>query len=616
MNDGSLAQWRPAPWFLLTPPLPKPGTLSRPRIGLLLDGLVDDAAIALVQAPSGFGKSTALAEWAGQRAQPVVWLTATRRDESARQFAISLLSAFCRAAERHDELSAFTEVVATPDDLILMLSRLLSALDAVATSVTVVIDDAHLLSADVVDQVLAPLAEHGAMRLNIVLAGTQALDQWFGAALASGLARRIDSGQLALTVDEIRALPGARSRDDGPDAAEKLHGSTQGWPVAVRLALSAGPGGSRADLTDGHEAMTAYVSQVVLAALPAELAAFVVDVSVSSRVTAELAEMLTGRADSGALLEECVRRGLFLDRFEGDDEGAVYRWHDVFSGHCRRLLARADEPRYRRLNGALAETLAIEFPAKASVHAMRANDPELASRILREGWLRLLVEGDAALLNARCLALPTADDDPSLLLIRASCLSMLDDREGASMLSARARAMADAAGEGTDRGAQFVDAFSGLFLAHDHAQLASAADAVARVLHGSAPSGYLGTHAQFLLGWTELRLRRNPAAAVRLLLAARRDALAVGADLLARRATLNLMFALTLGGRFTAVRSLSAELDAAVANGDCWQHYDGGIEFVSRGMTAYWQNDLDEAARQQRALIAMGGGAASYTALA
>lgn len=95
-------------------------------------------------------------------------------------------------------------------------------------------------------------------------------------------------------------------------------------------------------------------------------------------------------------------------------------------------------------------------------------------------------------------------------------------------------------------------AFARLFLAEDPAEVRAAADAVAEVLDLTelGPDAY--AHGAFLLGWTELRLRRDPVRAVELLRTALVLARRAGAEVLAGRAAANLAFA----GRLAAAEQV------------------------------------------------------------
>jgi LuxR family transcriptional regulator, maltose regulon positive regulatory protein len=58
------------------------------------------------------------------------------------------------------------------------------------------------------------------------------------------------------------------------------------------------------DFTGPHEHLVEYLAAEVLSALPEDLRDFVLRTSVLERLSAELCDAVTGRDDSGAMLEE------------------------------------------------------------------------------------------------------------------------------------------------------------------------------------------------------------------------------------------------------------------------------------------------------------------------
>jgi hypothetical protein len=108
----------------------------------------------------------------------------------------------------------------------------------------------------------------------------------------------------------------------------------------------------------------------------------------------------------------------------------------------------------------------------------------------------------------------------------------------------------------------------------------------------------------FLLGWTELRLRRGPARAVELLRAAERESRTCGQEVVRRRATANLALALALEGALGEARRV---LDPVIADGRGlaeWTSADAGVEWLTDGFLSYWTNDLERAQRSLRVAAA------------
>lgn len=639
MGGTQTTQWTPISWFLVTPPQPKPGSIRRHRLDLLLESASSAGMTAVVMAPSGFGKTTALAAWAQSTTQTVAWLTLTRHESTSAQVLSGILSALQRVAREVPGFHSFLEILPDASDSEMMLERISRALRELPSPLTMVIDDAHLTAPDFVEDILDVLSEHSGRNLRCVVAGTRHLDHWFNTHLATGSAVLIGYDALAMTIPEITEL----AKEPSAAASAAIHEATNGWPVAIRIALN----NTGANAAGGLDAvpprdgglLAEYIARTVLRDLRGELVDFILAATTCSRVSADLVGALSGRSDAAALLNECVRLGLFLDRYIDGEQDPVYRWHEVFARHCRIVASETDEASVRRRNLIAAEWLQQLYPTEATVHAMRASAPKLAARILQDHWVRLIVEAGSAPLNAQCLALPPEwRNTPEILLIRACCLDAQGDTTGASLVHARAQSILDADGFEPSEQLRLTRSFADLFLAQDHQSLSRAADQVHAELRRAHPGNTSDTHGLFLLGWVELRLRRDPATTVRLLASAHRDAVASGNHVLATRVSQNLLFAYSFGGYFTAAQELMASgdgsangrVEAAGASGTAgasgsavdageslaWQHYDGGIEYVARGWIEYWHNDLAGAETSFRSLIQQGGHPTSYAAMA
>ena len=169
--------------------------------------------------------------------------------------------------------------------------------------------------------------------------------------------------------------------------------------------------------------------------------------------------------------------------------------------------------------------------------------------------------------------------------------------------------------DGDDIQLALAQATASLFLADDHRSLSAACDEVQTLLraaHNVSASVYACT--VFLLGWTELRLRRDPVRAVDLLRVAVRECMSTGQHWLARRASANLAFALAFSGD---LNGSATSVDAhSVEQWNHWHNYDGGIEVFTEGFIDFWRNDLAAADEKFAKIIESDGGTASYAALA
>lgn len=597
----------------------------RERLSSALDHEVSTHSAVLLEAPSGYGKTVALSTWAASRDKPTGWLTATAHDEDPSQLLSGVLTAMVRVHPRNRMLAALSGQHHDGD---LPTSRavlsLLEAMLEIDGDTVLVIDDMHLLSDAAFTEVILPIVRFGRGRIRLVCAATRNVRLWFSRSIVFGDASEIPPTVLAFTPEEV-ALAQGHSSTTGtaetsvqgaaePTTSDLLWSETQGWPVAVLLALQ---GGAARPLepTDTYEDVTRYVETAVLAGLRRELQDFLLSATTCSRLTWDLAAHLTGREDAAALLEECRDSGLFLDRFHQESSEAVYRWHSTFARHCRQIQSRRNPDRFREQHRIAAEWMSTRYPAEAVFHARKAGDVERAVTILEDNWLQMICGGQSSLLASVCAQIPTPWHGAlTLSFIRACCLDVSGDRTGAELLAERARvALQTLTGEDLARG-RTTQVFADLFLLQDQLGLQAAAEHAYRVLADGTLATNQYLHGLFLVGWTEMRLRHNPARAIKLLSAAASGARDAGHEMLAGRASANLAFAFAFGGRFADAQTALDSLAGADGVGE-WGYYDGGIEVMAAIYLAYWRGDLNAVLALARKLHARGDHGSSYAAL-
>lgn len=558
-----------------------------------------------------------LSTFAHESSAPVAWLTLTRHErDDERLILLGLVSALERlsltrasTAQVESRASApIHQTVATRD----LYGRIAGSLATLPEPPVIVIDDAHHAGSvlgDVVELLLR-LIENDA---RFVLAGKPELLSWFAKRVVAQPGSLITSPELSLSAAEILDEAALRGEELDPVTAEARRSATDGWPIAFQMRqLSMLRGTPEASWRDGL--FVDFIDTNVLPALQPRTREFVLFATTCNRLDRGLAGALSGMDGAAALLEECVSSGLFLERITDDVDGTertVYRWHDAFGDACRRIVARKSPERAEELNAIAARELSARFPAEALLHAAEVDDAQLTLTIIRSSWIRLMLESGARALEQSCLSLPANyGEDPEVLAIRACCLNLGGDRAGARMLAARAVSL----GEGNPEFAATY-AFARLFLLDDHASLAQAAVEAEHLLSEGESETTMHAYRIFVVGWTLLRLRLDPARAARLLRTAMNEARLLRRPILGERAASNLFFALSLAGRLTDADRLLGETLARDDPDDDWAHYDGGIGLFAVGFCAYWRGRYEEAAGSFRDLIAHGGDDVSYAAL-
>ncbi len=241
MSSELAASRDPALTLKSTPPRAVRGFLERERLKLdrvLLGG----APVIALLAPAGFGKTAQLVQWRREaltRGALAFWFTADSRDDPMRL--VQGLSHCARVACGKRGFSAeFQNWLASRADPHEAITAWLAEVAELSSEVLLVLDEVELLPTESQLQVLAYLVGNLPPNLTVALAARSS-----GALLASGALSpahytRVTANDLRLRADETNALLsaalGARCQ---ADAAVRLQGITEGWPLGVQLAIGA-----------------------------------------------------------------------------------------------------------------------------------------------------------------------------------------------------------------------------------------------------------------------------------------------------------------------------------------------------------------------------------------
>src|SRR2546421_627667 len=80
------------------PPVQRRGMIRRARLLERLEAVPPDVPLIVLSAPAGYGKTTALSQWAAARADPVAWVTLDATDTDPVQLARHIVLALHGAA--------------------------------------------------------------------------------------------------------------------------------------------------------------------------------------------------------------------------------------------------------------------------------------------------------------------------------------------------------------------------------------------------------------------------------------------------------------------------------------------------------------------------------------
>ncbi|MFY9929023.1 MAG: LuxR C-terminal-related transcriptional regulator [Streptosporangiaceae bacterium] len=322
-------------------PLLRPGTVRRSS---LIERLVrgDRRPIVSVVAPTGYGKTTALAQWAVRNGQAFAWVTVDEADNDPKV----LLTYVTKALDAVEPIGERVfDALASPGSSVpgSVIPRLGSAFSSMASPVVLILDDVHVLHNSECRAALSVLADHVPDGSRLVLAGRAEPPLPIARLRASGKLLEVGPGDLSLTCEEASSL--LRNMDltlSENDVAE-LHRRTEGWPAGLYLAAlclkEGGPFTSVPDSFGGDDRLVSeYLESEFLAQVSYRSRTFLTRTAVLERMCGPLCDAVLNMSGSTPVLADLERSNLMLVPL--DRRGDWYRYHHLFRDMLLAVLDR------------------------------------------------------------------------------------------------------------------------------------------------------------------------------------------------------------------------------------------------------------------------------------
>lgn len=420
----------------ILPSLP-PRHISRPRLLTALNESAD-LPLILLSAEPGAGKTVLLTDWALHLQAPVVWLAPAAEDATPRRFFSLFTSALRARPADPEDLRSIPTPRGSPTNLVFSL---LSGMPGAPLPVTVIIDDAHVLTDPAIASFLDKLARSGHPRLRLVLAGRSDPPLPLHRYRLAGQLCELRAKDLAMTAMEMRELLVAHGVTLPAAAFATLRARTEGWTAGVRLSAmrmehTEDPAEFVSELALGQGSIGEYFIAEVLDRQPEPLRRLLIETSFLDEVTEPLAEAITGMDGCAEMLAELARSNSFL--VAADAARTRFRHHQLFAEVLRHLLRRqAKQALPELLVRASASFEQSGDLTEALSWAVQAGDRQRAAA--------LLVRGGLAQAFVRRHSLPCAELTDLFLRSPADCDQAADAAEFALATTVLMAATADAA---------------------------------------------------------------------------------------------------------------------------------------------------------------------------
>ncbi len=295
-------------------------TLKRDRVNRILSSVLQ-YPITIVEAPMGFGKTTAVREFLKQKKLSSIWISFLKSDDNTAFFWDKFTEQLISIDEGHGKS---LKKLGFPND-IPQSEKVLSVLNTMSfhKKTALVLDDFHLCTGDAIYSFLLQLAFEQVDNLFIIVITRSTCNLSFTELLLKGMCNVISSEQLKFTEEEIRDYCSMTTDKISDDNLNKLNNYTDGWISLIYITLMA--------LEKGIPiGMSSYMNELIEKAMfytyPPQIQDFLIKLSVMNTFTAEQASYVTQEKDATELLNKLHRENAFV---YFDDVKKCYRIHNV-----------------------------------------------------------------------------------------------------------------------------------------------------------------------------------------------------------------------------------------------------------------------------------------------
>jgi len=380
--------------------------IERAELVERLEQAISTMRVVALAAPAGWGKTTALSQWATQSALPTAWYALDPADSDPSLFLDYLLHSVADyVTDARDLITRLAS--ASANELPQLYHAAALAVAAAPEPFVLVLDDFHVLSEStsvtglgLIQSLLSSIAEYAPNCHVVVASRTPPALYGMVRLISQQRAAVFDYTALQFNTVEVQRLAGVSAGVLLSEVgATHLTDQLGGWVTGIVLSLdqvaiqrtstqpvslALGQGPAEQLLIEANTTQVyAFLAEQVIAPLPAAVRTFLEDTSVLDYLSPRRCDSLREANDSGPLLDEVRQYGLFTISRAG-----WLSYHSLLRDFLRTRLAR-DPARERRLLRRAGHLYAAEDEIEAAVDCyLAAFADEEALLLLRSVILR------------------------------------------------------------------------------------------------------------------------------------------------------------------------------------------------------------------------------------
>lgn len=383
--------------------------VSRPRLMRKLnEGM--DAKLTLVSAQAGYGKTTALSEWAKQCDALVAWISLDKQDNDWTKLWSYVIASIQEKVPGFG-LTVEPLLPSGPSaSLETVIPALLNELNQITGKLVIIIDDYHVIELPAIHQSMLYLLEHLPSHVHLYIASRTDLAIPTARLLAKGELHRIIMQDLRFQLDE--GLVFFRDMTDlllTREQVTELFHQTEGWISGLQLAaISLKRSDNIAETIQQFSGQQHHISDYLLEEVfhhqSEQVRSFLLETSILSQMNHSLCEAVTGQMNGQEQLEKLDQLNLFVIPL--DEHRNWYRYHQLLSDFLQPLLFRTDPDKWMQVHIRAANWMEnYGFDEKAVEHYLEGKQFADAVRLIEKN-LHALVQTKSIVLMKWISVLP------------------------------------------------------------------------------------------------------------------------------------------------------------------------------------------------------------------
>ncbi|AET69805.1 ATP-dependent transcriptional regulator [Desulfosporosinus orientis DSM 765] len=385
------------------------GLVERPRIYSRLDGMLQNG-LTLVTAPAGFGKTSAVAQWAGHKGFPVAWLSLDDGDNDPVRFWTYVTAALSGLEEGIGRETAPLLHSSTNPPWEAIISLLIDDLSKLPFDCALILDDYHLINEPLVHETLSFLVRYAPQQMHPIIVGRTEPPLRMSRRRTAGQVAELTVQDLIFAMEEAAAFCSQKNIDLTGEEVEILTQRTGGWVAGMQMAaMSLLKSDNKTATIEGFggrdRLLAGYFREEVFGGIGPNVQEFLLQTSILDHLSGPLCAAVTGRSDSGTVLAAVAQASGFVTCL--DEKDGWYVYHHLFAEFLRGLFQEKYPGQILGMYGKAARwCVDAGLTAKAVDYFLQGEDYHQAAGLVEQLFLEMPGWDETATLFRWLQALP------------------------------------------------------------------------------------------------------------------------------------------------------------------------------------------------------------------